>query len=49
MTATRLDIAELELHELETALAAAGSQPFHARQIYRWVHKRGITDFGGRR
>jgi 23S rRNA (adenine2503-C2)-methyltransferase len=44
MTATRRDMAELELHELETALAAAGYEPFHARQVYRWIYKRGISD-----
>jgi 23S rRNA (adenine2503-C2)-methyltransferase len=39
------DIADLELHELEQALADLGSPRFHARQIYQWVHKRGVTDF----
>jgi 23S rRNA (adenine2503-C2)-methyltransferase len=40
------DIAELELHELEQALADLGHPRFHARQLYQWVHKRGVTDFG---
>jgi 23S rRNA (adenine2503-C2)-methyltransferase len=39
------DLAELELHELEAALDARGAEPFHARQIYRWLYKRGVTDF----
>jgi 23S rRNA (adenine2503-C2)-methyltransferase len=39
------DIAELELHELEEALAALGHPRFHARQIFQWVYKRGVTDF----
>src|SRR5688572_17684563 len=38
------DLAELELHELEAALEAKGVEPFHARQLYRWIHKRGVTD-----
>ena len=38
------DLAELELHELEAALHTRGVEPFHARQIYRWLHKRGVTD-----
>src|SRR5687768_10422128 len=38
------DLAELELHELEAALEARGVAPFHARQIYRWLYKRGVTD-----
>ena len=39
-----IDLAELELHELEAALQARSIEPFHARQIYRWLHKRGVTD-----
>jgi 23S rRNA (adenine2503-C2)-methyltransferase len=46
MTSLRCDVAELELHELEAALSAAGYEPFHARQIYRWIYRRGTTDFG---
>jgi 23S rRNA (adenine2503-C2)-methyltransferase len=41
----RLDLAELELHELEAALDARGCEKFHARQLYRWIYKRGVTDF----
>jgi len=41
-----LDIGDLELHEVEQALADLGSPKFHARQIFQWVHKRGLTDFG---
>ncbi|MBI2834680.1 MAG: 23S rRNA (adenine(2503)-C(2))-methyltransferase RlmN [Acidobacteria bacterium] len=42
----RQDLAELERPELEEALAHLGSAPFHARQLYRWIHRRGVTDFG---
>lgn len=41
----RLDLAELDPVEMEAALEARGGQRFHARQIYRWIYKRGITDF----
>jgi 23S rRNA (adenine2503-C2)-methyltransferase len=44
-TNTRIDVAETELRELEQALAVQGHPRFHARQIYRWVYKRGLTDF----
>ncbi len=40
------DVAALELGELEEALEARGWPKFHARQLYRWVHRRGRTDFG---
>ena len=44
-TDTRIDIAETELAELERALADLGHPRFHARQIFQWVHQRGISDF----
>jgi 23S rRNA (adenine2503-C2)-methyltransferase len=44
VNSTTLDLAGCELHELEQALTALGSQKFHARQIFQWVHKRGVTD-----
>ncbi len=39
-----MDLAELELPELEALLAERGSPRFHARQIFRWIWKRGVTD-----
>src|SRR5688572_2875521 len=42
---TRTDIAERERHELEETLEGLGHPRFHARQIFRWIYKRGITDF----
>jgi len=39
------DIAGLEPAELEEALAGLQAPRFHARQIYGWVHRRGVTDF----
>ena len=44
MSHPRWDPAELELGELEAALEARGVEPFHARQLYRWIYKRGVTD-----
>jgi 23S rRNA (adenine2503-C2)-methyltransferase len=45
ITSARPDIAEVERHELEHALAALGAPRFHARQIYQWVFKRGVVEF----
>ena len=42
----RPDVSELSLAELEDALESSGSRRFHARQIYRWVYRRGVDDFG---
>jgi 23S rRNA (adenine2503-C2)-methyltransferase len=41
---TRLDLAGAELHELEQSLAQLGRPRFHGRQIFQWVHRRGVTD-----
>jgi 23S rRNA (adenine2503-C2)-methyltransferase len=40
-----MDIAELELTELEAALESRGHERYHARQLYRWIYRRGITQF----
>jgi 23S rRNA (adenine2503-C2)-methyltransferase len=42
----RHDIAEMELPELELALADMGHPRFHGRQMFQWLHKRGVVDFG---
>ena len=41
----RTDISGMEAADLEQALEALGHPRFHARQIFRWVHKRGVTGF----
>jgi len=43
-TAERTDLADLERSALEVALEAGGHQRFHARQIFQWLYRRGITD-----
>jgi 23S rRNA (adenine2503-C2)-methyltransferase len=39
-----LSLAELDRPALETALAERGHQRYHARQIFRWIYRRGVTD-----
>ena len=41
------DLAELDPGELERALSGLGVEPFHGRQIYRWVYRRGLERFDG--
>jgi 23S rRNA (adenine2503-C2)-methyltransferase len=45
MSTGHLDLAELDLHELEAALDARAVPRFHGRQLYRWVYKRAVTQF----
>ena len=40
-----LDLAELDLTELESLLEESGYDAFHARQLYRWIHRHGVIDF----
>ena len=47
MATGKPDIAELELAELEAAVSTLGVERFHARQIYRWVYRRGLERFDG--
>lgn len=47
MHEAKQDIAEFEPNELEAELTALGVQAFHARQLYRWVHSRGLEHFEG--
>jgi 23S rRNA (adenine2503-C2)-methyltransferase len=42
--APRPDLADLERAALESALDAAGHKRFHARQIFRWIYKHGVTE-----
>jgi 23S rRNA (adenine2503-C2)-methyltransferase len=38
------ELGELERKALEALLKARGVEPFRARQIFRWIHRRGVTD-----
>src|SRR5690349_10287496 len=46
LTAQRHDVGELDLAELEQAVEDLGQPRFHARQLFQWLYKRGVTDFG---
>jgi 23S rRNA (adenine2503-C2)-methyltransferase len=40
------DLTALELPDLEARFRALGIAAFHARQVFRWIHRRGLTDPG---
>ena len=46
MSSNQPDLANFERIELESALDERGHKPFHARQIFRWIYGRGVTDIG---
>jgi 23S rRNA (adenine2503-C2)-methyltransferase len=41
------DVAGLERAELERRFEQDSIAPFHARQVFRWIHRRGVTSFDG--
>ena len=43
-TERRPDLSDLERPALESALEERGHPRFHARQIFRWIYRRGVTD-----
>jgi 23S rRNA (adenine2503-C2)-methyltransferase len=45
MSSATHDLAELELAELERLLQQNGHSAFHARQLYRWLYRHGVSDF----
>jgi 23S rRNA (adenine2503-C2)-methyltransferase len=44
-TRTVPDLGELERPELEALLTSIGRPAYHARQIFSWLYRRGVTDF----
>jgi 23S rRNA (adenine2503-C2)-methyltransferase len=44
MDVPRLNLAELDLPEIASVLEQRGCERFHAKQLYRWVYKRGVVD-----
>jgi 23S rRNA (adenine2503-C2)-methyltransferase len=47
MTAGRRpDLRELPVEALEDLLASLGERPFRARQIFRWLHRKGAASLG---
>jgi 23S rRNA (adenine2503-C2)-methyltransferase len=40
-----LDLADMDLPTAEQAFADAGLPRFRARQVFRWIYRKGVTDF----
>jgi 23S rRNA (adenine2503-C2)-methyltransferase len=43
----KVDLAGLELKELEAFVQSLGHKKFHARQVFHWIWKRGVAEFSG--
>ncbi len=44
-SAPRPDLGGLDIAEMESLFEQHGYLRFHARQVFRWIWKRGVTDF----
>jgi 23S rRNA (adenine2503-C2)-methyltransferase len=44
-TPTRTDLAGLTPAELSAFVVELGGKAFQGRQVFRWIHKKGVTDF----
>jgi 23S rRNA (adenine2503-C2)-methyltransferase len=45
LVSVKVDLAGLELRELEEFVQSLGHKKFHARQLYGWIWKRGVSSF----
>lgn len=45
MTDTRLNLFDLSLAECEALTVELGVKAFHGRNLFKWLHKHGVTDF----
>ena len=43
--AARIDLLDFDLAGLEALAVELGHKPFHGRNLFKWVHKHGVTDF----
>src|SRR5665213_440008 len=41
----RVNLLDLTLPRLTEWFAAQGEKPFRAKQVFRWIHQRGVADF----
>jgi 23S rRNA (adenine2503-C2)-methyltransferase len=45
MSSGRVNLLDFTLPALTEWLAAQGEKPFRARQLFQWIHQRGVDDF----
>lgn len=44
-TAPKTNLVDLGLKDMESFFMALGAKPFHGRNVLKWIHKHGVTDF----
>ena len=41
----KVNLLDFTLPQLTEWVAAQGEKPFRARQLFQWIHQRGVADF----
>lgn len=44
-TETKTNLLDLDCRQMETFFQDLGSKAFHGRNVFKWIHKHGVTDF----
>jgi 23S rRNA (adenine2503-C2)-methyltransferase len=44
---SKTNLADLDLADCEAQVVELGFKAFHGRNLFKWIHKHGVTDFGG--
>jgi 23S rRNA (adenine2503-C2)-methyltransferase len=44
-TETKTNLFDLDCRQMETFFQNLGSKAFHGRNVFKWIHKHGVTDF----
>jgi 23S rRNA (adenine2503-C2)-methyltransferase len=44
-TAMKTNLLDLDCKEMEAFFLGLGSKAFHGRNVFKWIHKHGVTDF----
>ena len=42
---TKINLLDFTLEELRNYIITIGEKPFRAKQIFKWIHQKGVTDF----
>ena len=42
----KLNLMNLDQRAMEALVGELGAKPFHGRNLLKWIHKHGVTDFG---
>jgi 23S rRNA (adenine2503-C2)-methyltransferase len=45
-TADKINLMDLDRPGMERFVQSLGYKPFHGRNLLKWIHKHGVTDFG---